>query len=422
MGHEQLCLFKETSWPAAPVNPWRVLVVDDEDDVHVMTRFVLEDYTYQTRKLEVISAYSAQEAKILLAKHHDIAVILLDVVMEGDDAGLQLVKYIRNHLQNHLVRIVLRTGQPGYAPEKWVVSQYDINDYKNKTELTDQKLFTVMTASLRSYSDMQELDWYRQYLEAKVGERTRELLNKNEELLTLNQTLQKLQGEKTNLLKIASLDLKNPLSSIQELSILIQRALEDLSKEEVINLMHVIEVSSQRMVGVIKELLQANALAVEDADLVAGIFDFRPSSRFLLDDYLELAQAKDIHLHLELQGETEYQLLVNKSATLQVLDNLISNAINDSPVGKNVFIRIGQAGHFMRCEVQDEGVGLSEEESAQIFGKSSLLTPQLGCQKSRLGLFIVRKLMEAINGRMWCETKLGRGTTLVVEFPLASRI
>ncbi|RKZ89400.1 MAG: hypothetical protein DRR19_11565, partial [Candidatus Parabeggiatoa sp. nov. 1] len=121
-------------------NSWEVLIIDDEEDVHQLTRFVLEDYVYQGKKLNFVSAYSAQEAKALFEQYPNVAIVLLDVVMETNDAGLKLVKYIRETQQNHFVRIILRTGQPGYAPEKQVILKYDINDYKNKTELTDQKL------------------------------------------------------------------------------------------------------------------------------------------------------------------------------------------------------------------------------------------------------------------------------------------
>ena len=400
------------------LNPWKILVVDDEQDIHVLTQFVLDDYVYQGRTLEFISAYSSQEAQTLLAKYNDIAIILLDVVMETHDAGLRLVEYIRNTLYNRFVRIILRTGQPGYAPEKKVILEYDINDYKNKTELTDQKLFTAITASLRAYSDIIELEIYRQHLADKVAERTYELSEKNEVLSNLNQTLKKLNEEKTEFLKIASMDIKNPLSSIQELSVLIQRAFEKLSKQEIINLIHIIEVSSQRMVSVIRNLLVANALESDTMELSMGVFDFRHSLRFLIDDYSIIAREKNVHLHFKFPEE-EYKLFVNKKAILQILDHLISNAIQSSPFGKDVHVKIGQQGRFMQCRIQDEGNGISEENRLQLLERISLFTPQLeGQKKIPLGLFIVKKLVEAMSGRLWYESEPGQGTTFIVEFPL----
>src|SRR5205085_2233833 len=115
---------------------WKVAIIDDDPAVHEGTRFALYDYTLSGQGLEILSAYSAAEGRELMRANPDVAVMLLDVVMETDDAGLGLVDYIRNELKNETVRIILRTGQPGQAPERQVIVDYDINDYKAKTELT----------------------------------------------------------------------------------------------------------------------------------------------------------------------------------------------------------------------------------------------------------------------------------------------
>jgi response regulator RpfG family c-di-GMP phosphodiesterase len=132
-------------------NLWKVLIVDDEEQIHVVTKMALRGVNYANKQLQFISAYSSKEAKEILSHEDDIALILLDVVMESDDAGLELSKYIRKEMNNNLSRIILRTGQPGQAPEKNVILDYDINDYKNKSELTSQGLFTAVISALRSY-------------------------------------------------------------------------------------------------------------------------------------------------------------------------------------------------------------------------------------------------------------------------------
>ncbi|MEX1669202.1 DUF3369 domain-containing protein [Zhongshania guokunii] len=140
------------------LKPWKLLVVDDEKVVHAVTRLALDGFELAGRGLSFINAYSAEEARQHLSQHDDIALILLDVVMETDHAGLDLVHYIRRDLKNKFVRIVLRTGQPGQAPELEVITQYDINDYKEKTELTRQKLFSTVYTSLCSYRDLIALE------------------------------------------------------------------------------------------------------------------------------------------------------------------------------------------------------------------------------------------------------------------------
>jgi len=137
---------------------WRVLIVDDDVDVHAVTRLALRNVSFKGRELELFSAYSGREAFGILRDTPDIALVLLDVVMETDDAGLILARRIREELHNQMVRVVLRTGQPGQAPEQRVIIEYDINDYKAKTELTTQKLFTTVISSLRAYESLNMLE------------------------------------------------------------------------------------------------------------------------------------------------------------------------------------------------------------------------------------------------------------------------
>ncbi|HEY9607487.1 MAG TPA: adenylate/guanylate cyclase domain-containing protein [Allocoleopsis sp.] len=143
---------------------WKILVVDDEAEIHNVTQLVLNDFTFEDKPITFISAYSGEEAKTLIEQHPDTALILLDVVMETDDAGLEVVKYIRDVLSNLIVRIILRTGQPGQAPEDVVIIHYDINDYKTKTELTTRKLFTAVVTALRAFRTLTKLEASRREL------------------------------------------------------------------------------------------------------------------------------------------------------------------------------------------------------------------------------------------------------------------
>ncbi|MEK8018232.1 MAG: SpoIIE family protein phosphatase [Candidatus Parabeggiatoa sp.] len=133
---------------------WKIFIVDDDVEVHHVTKMMLRKIRFENKGLTFISAYSAAEAKIVVQKHQDIAMIFLDVVMEEDDAGLKFVKYLRDEIKNRLVRIVLRTGQPGMAPEEDIIIKYDINDYKEKGELTAKKMLTTVFSTLRSFRDL----------------------------------------------------------------------------------------------------------------------------------------------------------------------------------------------------------------------------------------------------------------------------
>lgn len=146
------------------LKPWRVLIVDDDDQVHQITKLALSGFTFQDRKLELISALSGEEAKQILDSADDIAIALVDVVMETEHAGLDLVRHIRGGLNNKLIRLVLRTGQAGQAPEDIVIQEYEIDDYKEKTELTTQKLRTLLYSMLRAYRDLCTIDKQREGL------------------------------------------------------------------------------------------------------------------------------------------------------------------------------------------------------------------------------------------------------------------
>lgn len=147
---------------------WKILIVDDEAEVHTITQLALRDFVYEGKSLEFLNAYSAQEAKQLIQAHPDTAIIFLDVVMETEDAGLHLVQYIRKELDNALVRIILRTGQPGQAPENVVAVNYGIDDYKTKTELTAQKLTISVVTALRAFSTLMNMLELSRNLEAAV--------------------------------------------------------------------------------------------------------------------------------------------------------------------------------------------------------------------------------------------------------------
>jgi diguanylate cyclase (GGDEF)-like protein len=168
----------------------KVIIADDEEEVHAVTRFVLKDFRYEGKKLEFLSAYSGADAKRLLQEHPDASLILLDIVMEQDNSGLEVADFIRNDLDNELMRIIVRTGQPGIVPEEEVINKYYINDYKEKTELTDRKFKSAMTMALRSYADLINLESFKAILEHEVELRTAELIEKNRELERLNRELE----------------------------------------------------------------------------------------------------------------------------------------------------------------------------------------------------------------------------------------
>jgi PAS domain S-box-containing protein len=187
-------MIDDESNPAAPAAskaapaPWKVLIVDDDVDVHVVTKFSLSNACFMGRRLCFLHAYSGDEALSILHNSADVALVLLDVIMETSDAGLRVARQIREELDNQLVRIVLRTGQPGQALEHSIILDYDINDFWCKTDLTTRKLFTTVISSLRSYANLLTARQRSDALTAALA-RSRQLLaalDQHAMLMTLN--------------------------------------------------------------------------------------------------------------------------------------------------------------------------------------------------------------------------------------------
>lgn len=188
---DELIFSAEESRPPSSLPPWRVLIVDDEPDVHAVTRLALVHARFEQRGVELLDAYSSAEGRAQLAAHPDVALILLDVVMESDDAGLQFVDHVRETLGNHDVRIVLRTGQPGVAPAREVIERYAIDDYRTKTELTSERLYVSLAAALRTYALLQALRQAHEQLQRQAYAASHDLQTPLRAIVGFTQLLQR---------------------------------------------------------------------------------------------------------------------------------------------------------------------------------------------------------------------------------------
>lgn len=178
----QLDFFKEET-PKVEIQQYietyKLMIADDDKEVHMITKMILKDFTFEDRKLTFIHAYTGEETKKLLEEHPDTAILFLDVVMESHHSGLDVVSYLRDTLKNDMTRIVLRTGQPGEAPEEEVIKQYDINDYRLKTELTVKRMHTTLYTALRNYRDLQRLQRHKKGLE-RIIQASSQLFQQNQ--------------------------------------------------------------------------------------------------------------------------------------------------------------------------------------------------------------------------------------------------
>ena len=175
---------------SVPQKPWKILIVDDDYGVHDITRLALKNLNVHDRPLSFTSVYSAKEARELLENDDTFAVAIVDVVMETAHAGLELTQYIRQELLNPDIRIIIRTGQSGQAPEKYVIDHYDINDYKDKTELNADKLYASVKLAINNYSNISEANVEKEALYKEIIHHPLTKLNNRHKLQDDLETMQ----------------------------------------------------------------------------------------------------------------------------------------------------------------------------------------------------------------------------------------
>ncbi|RKZ53762.1 MAG: hypothetical protein DRR16_13935 [Candidatus Parabeggiatoa sp. nov. 3] len=377
-----------------------ILCVDDEPMLLVSLKQQLKhqfgnDYQIETAEdgkeaLEIIED--------LLEEGIDLPVVISDQLMQGMK-GDELLTQIHALVPKTLK--ILLTGQAEADAIGKAVNSANLYRYIAKPwEPTDLNL-TVMEA-IRRYFQEKELTQFYASLEKKVTDRTQELQQKNQ------------------FLSIAVHDLKNPLSAIRGYAEMIQSDLDDMPKAEILEVVDRIVLSSRQMFELISSLLEVNEIESGKMNLSLEVMDIVHILQWLNDHYHERAKAKHIDLQFHSQAE-QYYVMANENTTRQVFDNLISNAVKYSPYDKCVCVRICQDKNVVRCEIQDEGPGLSDEDQEKLFGQFSRLTPKPtgGEHSTGLGLFIVKKLLDSMQGNVWCESTLGKGTTFIVELPVA---
>jgi signal transduction histidine kinase len=334
----------------------------------------------------------------LLEDDIELPLVISDQLMPGlsGDELLQKIHLIAPNTFKILLTGIADVNAVGNAIKNANLYRYIAKPWDH-TDL----LLTVREA-IHSYFQEKELAQFYAGLEKKVAERTQQLREKNE------------------FLSMAVHDLKNPLSAIQGFSEMIKRHFDDIPKETVIEFADQIYISSWHMFEVIKSILDINALEAGKMALSIKKVEVREIVEWFVNHYIERAKAKNIILAFQ-SKEEQCDAMADEKSLRQVLDNLISNAIKYSPHDKHISVHVSKNDKFVRCEIQDEGPGLSDADQEQLFGQFTRLTPKpTGDEHSTgLGLFIVKKMMDSMQGKVWCESVLGQGATFIVEFPVA---
>jgi signal transduction histidine kinase len=278
-------------------------------------------------------------------------------------------------------------------------------------------------SAARAKSDYQQLAALKIENEMIAAENVSHIAAMNTQLNNRNQELERLNIEKNEFLGIAAHDLKNPLTSIVLLSEMVQLQHETLDSVQLLEKVSKIELIAMRMRDIIANVLDVSALESGTLMLYPAGFDAALLIKNIVNEYADRASEKNISLYVDVPKDYAIDIYADFAKTYEVVENLLSNAIKYSPHGKNVFIRIIEdaATSTVRIEVQDEGPGISDEDMKRLFGKFAKLSaqPTGGEDSTGLGLSIVKKIVEAMNGRAWCESVFGEGATFIVALPRA---
>jgi PAS domain S-box-containing protein len=238
----------------------------------------------------------------------------------------------------------------------------------------------------------------------------------NEVLIERNKQLLELDREKNEIMGIVTHDLKNPIAAIRGLVGLLNEGVVEAGQMAEVHAQ--IAVAADRMMMLVNNLLDVNRLESGATAFQIVEFDMLPLVESVVWQYRVQAEAKKITLHHSSTSASNVAF-ADEQAMMQVLDNIISNAVKYSPHGKCVFVRVSSSETTIRVEVQDEGEGISPDDMTKLFGKFARLSarPTGGEHSTGLGLSIVKKIVEAMQGRVWCESELGKGATFIVELP-----
>ncbi len=384
-----------------------ILVVDDEPEVVQVTRLVLSRYRYQGRGLEIIAASSADGARQILRQRNDIAVILLDVVMESDDAGLKLVEYIRQTLGNHHIRIVLRTGQPGYAPEHRIVQDYDINDYLMKADATQSRLTVSLTTAIRGYFDI-----------LRAGQLARQVERSHEERDSAHQA----SLLKTQFLAHMSHEIRTPLNGVVGIIELLAETPVNEDQEELIR---DLKLSADALLGVINDVLDVSK--IEAGKLELSETAFYPPELFdkVCAVFTAVMRRKGIVFSCEPESFPGAVFIADVQRIQQILINFLGNANKFTPEGGRITLRGGyrqiRSGEWqLYAAVEDTGAGIREDRLRGIFEAYEQENAHTSAHYggTGLGLALSRTLAELMGGSVGADSQPGHGSRFWLAVPL----
>lgn len=379
-----------TSSPAG--NPWKVLVVDDDAGVIMITEHILKAFTYAGRPVVTYSAQSFDEAAALYDKHPDAAVALIDVIMDTADAGLRLVKHIREECGNDKIQLVLRSGQPGHLDQRDILLSYSINDYLNKGTVTSQDLQNGLIRYLRNFETLQKID--------------------SQSARAANMSSKREQAE--NLIS-EEINTSGRLSS--KLSLLFLEE-QKLSQEEQLNYIRLLLSCDEQMIYLLRDL-------IDSTNLEKGPLLTNPKN-FAVNDALNEIRPLMNRLHKELTTDERVAFTITVDDALpnvffdpdrcqQIILNLVINALKRTSAG-SIGVYVKPLADYVSITIRDTGGPLTQEAVDRI---RAGIDDVDASQSIRLGLAAIKKIAEQ-QSAIFEMRSTGDGCEFSVLLPLAA--
>lgn len=388
---------------------WKLFIVDDDKDIHEITKLALKDLKFKDKYISFESAYSAEEAISKLKENPQFAIVLLDIGMETSDAGLEVANFIRQQLNDNLTRIIIRTGQPGDVPEKEIIDNYDINDYKSKTELTIEKLFTAIRTAIAQYDQINELAHLNKDLEERIEAALLVQKKQQEALFLQDRTVQ--MGELLNML---AHQWRQPLSRIAAVTTQLKLALAlgEVDAQEFNKQIDGIEKYTHDLSETIEEFrtvyeptkLSANtpvcALLQKSASIINSSF-----------------KEKDIPINVICDKDEKGYF--TSTALYQVLLSILRNSqeafLEVEVENPQITISTARPDKVLQVFVQDNAGGIKEENLSKVFD------PYFSTKNNKnghgLGLYMSKSIIEQnCDGKIEVENKNG-GCCFTITLP-----
>ena len=386
-----------------------VLVVDDDEYVHQLTKMVLRGFSFEGSPIRLASAMSAKEAIKYLDSHDNVAVALVDVVMETDHAGLDLVNYIRNDSNNNEIRLIVRTGQPGAAPEESVFRDYDVNDYLSKTELTAHKLRMALLNALRSFRDIRHaVDLQRKIMLAEQESRA----------------ASEASEAKSQFLAHMSHEIRTPLNGIIGIADLLSQSELNESQSQYLK---TIRGSGEALLAIINDILDFSKIEAGKLELENTDFSLKELGQSLNDLFIAQLTEKKLEFKFNIDPSLPEFVKGDPLRLKQILLNLVSNSLKFTEKG-GVYINVSAAQETpnLRIEfnVTDTGIGIPKEKQDSLFKAFT----QLDSSTTRkyggtgLGLQISKSLVELMNGTFKLESQENIGSSFIFTVDLGTGI